>query len=78
MFQTVLGPSNTVLLLSVNPHLKLVEMRGIISNELKMDESSIDLSMGMSTDYLQAITQGATTVRVGSKIFGSRTYPTST
>ncbi|MGG1953666.1 YggS family pyridoxal phosphate-dependent enzyme [Ralstonia solanacearum] len=30
------------------------------------------LSMGMSADYLQAIAQGATHVRVGSSIFGAR------
>ena len=31
-----------------------------------------DLSMGMSGDYLDAIKNSATYVRVGSKIFGSR------
>ena len=33
-----------------------------------------ELSMGMSHDYHQAITQGSTLVRVGSKIFGERIY----
>ena len=32
-----------------------------------------ELSMGMSSDYLQAIDFGATFIRVGSKIFGDRT-----
>ena len=32
------------------------------------------LSMGMSGDYLVAVSEGATYVRVGSSIFGSRTY----
>ena len=32
-----------------------------------------ELSMGMSGDYLQAIENNATFIRVGSKIFGSRT-----
>ena len=32
-----------------------------------------ELSMGMSGDYLEAINNSATYVRVGSKIFGSRT-----
>jgi len=32
-----------------------------------------ELSMGMSADYLEAINNNATYVRVGSKIFGSRT-----
>ena len=31
-----------------------------------------DLSMGMSGDYLEAITNNATYVRIGSKIFGNR------
>ena len=30
------------------------------------------LSMGMSSDYLEAISHGATYVRIGSKIFGAR------
>ena len=32
------------------------------------------LSMGMSGDYLVAVSEGATYVRVGSSIFGNRTY----
>ena len=32
-----------------------------------------ELSMGMSSDYLEAIDFGATFIRVGSKIFGDRT-----
>ena len=31
-----------------------------------------DLSMGMSSDYLEAVSFGATFVRIGSKIFGNR------
>lgn len=33
-----------------------------------------ELSMGMSHDYHQAIDEGSTLVRVGSKIFGERNY----
>ncbi|MCW3070145.1 MAG: YggS family pyridoxal phosphate-dependent enzyme [Bacteroidetes bacterium] len=33
------------------------------------------LSMGMSSDYLMAIEEGSTMVRVGSSIFGNREYP---
>ncbi len=33
-----------------------------------------DLSMGMSDDFEVAVEEGATLVRVGSAIFGSRTY----
>jgi len=39
-----------------------------LKNQLKLDE----LSMGMSSDYLEAINLNATFIRVGSKIFGSR------
>ena len=31
-----------------------------------------ELSMGMSSDYVDAIKSGATFVRIGSKIFGKR------
>jgi len=41
----------------------------VINQELNFQE----LSMGMSADYLEAIKSKATYVRVGSKIFGSRT-----
>ena len=40
----------------------------IINKELNFE----DLSMGMSADYLEAIKNNATYVRLGSKIFGSR------
>ena len=33
-----------------------------------------ELSMGMSHDYHEAIAEGSTLVRVGSKIFGERNY----
>ncbi len=40
---------------------------------LKKDNPSFDtLSMGMSSDYTIAVEEGATTVRVGSLIFGKR------
>ena len=37
-------------------------------------ESPIELSMGMSSDYEEAIKAGSTNVRIGSTIFGARTY----
>ena len=36
-----------------------------------------DISMGMSADYETAIKFGATHVRVGSALFGERTYPSA-
>lgn len=35
-----------------------------------------EISMGMSGDYLIAIDEGSTMVRIGSTIFGDRVYPT--
>ncbi|MES2542022.1 MAG: YggS family pyridoxal phosphate-dependent enzyme, partial [Pseudomonadota bacterium] len=35
------------------------------------------LSMGMSADFETAVMLGATHIRVGSAIFGARTYPAS-
>jgi pyridoxal phosphate enzyme (YggS family) len=40
--------------------------------ELKKTINVEDLSMGMSDDYLEAVTCGATYIRIGSKIFGDR------
>lgn len=50
----------------------LIECRDRISNELGIDINDIELSMGMSNDFEQAITMGSTNIRVGSLIFGSR------
>jgi len=50
------------------PHFALLE-------KLAREAGVEKLSMGMSSDYETAIAFGATSVRVGSAIFGSRTYP---
>lgn len=52
--------------------LALTEARRHISNSLAIPESSLELSMGMSGDYEEAIQHGSTNVRVGSLIFGER------
>ena len=41
-------------------------------NELNKSLALQDLSMGMSADYIVAVKQGATFIRVGSSIFGER------
>ena len=41
-------------------------------NELNRKFDFKELSMGMSSDYLEAVFHGATYVRIGSKIFGER------
>ena len=41
----------------------------------KIDNISMEvLSMGMSSDYTEAISEGATMVRIGSALFGERIY----
>jgi len=50
------------------PHFALLE-------KLAREAGVEKLSMGMSSDYETAIAFGATSVRVGSAIFGSRPYP---
>lgn len=54
---------------------ELVDCRQQLANHWEVDPSTLELSMGMSADFEQAITQGATSVRVGSTIFGPRLYP---
>ena len=41
-------------------------------NELNKKLKLKELSMGMSSDYLEAIKNGATYLRIGSSIFGQR------
>ena len=46
----------------------------ITSSPHHLIASSPEISMGMSDDYLVAIEEGSTMVRIGSTIFGSRGY----
>ena len=41
-------------------------------NELNKSLALENLSMGMSSDYVEAIKHGSTFVRIGSSIFGAR------
>ncbi len=43
-----------------------------LMNDLNKSIGLDELSMGMSSDYLEAVFHGATYVRIGSKIFGER------
>lgn len=47
----------------------LVELKEILDKKYSL---SLQLSMGMSNDYVTAIAQGASSVRVGTSIFGAR------
>ncbi|KAK9319567.1 hypothetical protein V1517DRAFT_310611 [Lipomyces orientalis] len=48
----------------------LVETKRLVEAEVGVD--GLELSMGMSDDFEDAIKQGSTNVRVGSNIFGAR------
>jgi len=50
----------------------LAAAREAVAKELGMPAEEVGLSMGMSGDYEEAIQRGATSVRVGSQIFGAR------
>lgn len=54
---------------------KLVECRKSIADALFVNPIQIELSMGMSGDFENAIENGSTNIRVGSTIFGQRDYP---
>ena len=41
-------------------------------NRINQELNFKDLSLGMSGDYLDAIKNNSTYIRIGSKIFGSR------
>ena len=43
-----------------------------LMNDLNKSIGLAELSMGMSSDYLEAVSHGATYIRIGSKIFGER------
>jgi PLP dependent protein len=56
---------------------KLVTCRQQLCDDIGADINALDLSMGMSGDYEEAIRRGSTSVRVGSIIFGELQYPQS-
>jgi len=53
---------------------RLIETRKEVCEKLNLDPNNVELSMGMSGDYLKAMEMGSTNVRVGSSIFGAREY----
>ncbi|CAO3669423.1 unnamed protein product [Rhizopus stolonifer] len=50
----------------------LVDCKKRVENELNLKD--LELSMGMSSDYMGALKLGATNVRVGTTIFGGRLH----
>ena len=47
-----------------------IDIRGKFVDNVSMDI----LSMGMSSDYVEAVLEGSTMVRIGSSLFGKRDY----
>ena len=59
-----------------NPDFEtLKKVRQAVAEATNINETDIELSMGMSKDFEEAIKIGSTNVRVGSSIFGARNYP---
>jgi len=57
---------------------RLVRLRDEVARAIgSVSPTEIELSMGMSGDFEQAIALGSTSVRVGSTIFGARNYQSS-
>lgn len=52
----------------------LRQCRREVADALAISPEDLELSMGMSNDFERAITEGSTSVRVGSSIFGARDY----
>jgi PLP dependent protein len=59
---------------SARPAFRILRMLRDSITELLSLTDFTELSMGMSHDYLVAIEEGATMVRVGTAIFGERSY----
>lgn len=56
----------------------LAKCREDLCAELGLNLQDVELSMGMSADFEEAIRMGSTSVRVGSTIFGQRNYAPKT
>lgn len=57
---------------------RLYAERAAVAAALDRSPETLELSMGMSADFEDAIACGSTSVRVGSSIFGERSYPAKT
>lgn len=72
-------------LMTIGPHVEDIEKIRSVFRELRELKEYVatlalpavkmrELSMGMSNDYIVAVQEGATMVRVGTTIFGARSY----
>ena len=59
-------------LMCIPPKNKTSKNYFLEMDKINQDLNLLDLSMGMSQDYLEAAENNATFVRIGSKIFGAR------
>jgi uncharacterized pyridoxal phosphate-containing UPF0001 family protein len=58
------------------PFFQLLKQLFVDNSEKKYDNVSMDfMSMGMSGDFEAAIACGSNMIRVGTAIFGKRSYP---
>jgi pyridoxal phosphate enzyme (YggS family) len=64
----------TVPPLDIDPRPTFQQLRRLRDESLQACPTLTGLSMGMSNDFALAIEEGSTLVRVGTAIFGSRTY----
>jgi uncharacterized pyridoxal phosphate-containing UPF0001 family protein len=61
---------------TARPHFRaLRELRNQVSDVVQRPAETLGLSMGMSHDFEIAIEEGATVIRVGTALFGSRKQP---
>ena len=59
--------------LGPNPDFEMMRhLRGVIAGRGDLLEEQVELSMGMSADFTEAISAGSSNVRIGSTIFGAR------
>lgn len=72
-FMAMLPESNDEVLL----RLLTKKMRGLFDWAKTQSDTVEYLSMGMSGDYALCISEGSNMIRVGSTIFGARTYTTT-
>ena len=63
---------NIIGLMCIPPQENDTKSYFVQMSELNKSLNLKELSMGMSSDFLEAIKQGSTFVRIGSKIFGNR------
>ena len=67
-----IGPAGGNIQDAVKSFAILRNLKDKINSSLSINMT--ELSMGMSGDYIEAIKEGATVIRVGSAIFGKRDY----